>query len=350
MSLTLQTLAEITGAELHGDGETVIEGVNTLADAGPRQLSFLTNSKYRPRLVETAAAAVILSPADLAACPTAALVSDNPHLAYALAAQALFPPVMSPPGVHPGAVIDDTAVVDETAMVGPGCVVGAGSVIGAGVSLGPNCVIGARCVLGEGTRLLASVTLGDDSRLGRRCIIQPGVVIGGDGFGFANDNGHWVKVPQLGGVRIGDDVEIGANTTVDRGAIHDTVIGDGAKVDNLVMIAHNVEVGEDTVIAGCAGISGSTRIGKRCVLAGGVGLVGHIELADGVTVSGMSLVTRSLKQPGVYTGGVPSQPHADWQKNFVHLKRLGDMHRRIRVLEKELAAARSGEPDEQQVK
>lgn len=340
MSLTLATLAEIAGAELRGDPDLLIEGVNTLVDAGPGQLSFLTNSKYRAQLAQTNASAVILSPADLSACPTAALVSANPHLAYARVAQALYPVTTPPAGIHPSAVVDATAAVDASAVIAAGCVIGAGSRIEAGVVLGPNCVVGAQCRIGAGSRLLASVTLCDDSRLGRRCVIQPGVVIGGDGFGFANDQGHWVKVPQLGGVDIGDDVEIGANTTVDRGAIHDTVIANGAKVDNLVMIAHNVEVGEDTVIAGCAGISGSTRIGKRCVLAGGVGLVGHIELADGVTVSGMSLITRSLKKPGVYTGGVPSQPHADWQKNFVHLKRLGEMHRRIKSLEKALAELR----------
>lgn len=347
MSLTLATLAEIAAAELHGEGDVVIEGVNTLADAGPGQLSFLTNSKYRAQLAETAASAVILSPADLPACTTAALVSANPHLAYARVAQALFPVVTPPAGIHASAVVDKTAVVDASAVIGAGCVIGEGSGISAGVVLGPNCVIGAQCQIGEGSRLVASVTLCDDTRVGRRCVIQPGVVIGGDGFGFANDSGRWVKVPQLGGVRIGDDVEIGANTTVDRGAIHDTVIEDGAKLDNLIMIAHNVEVGEDTVIAGCAGISGSTRIGKRCVLAGGVGLVGHIELADGVTVSGMSLVTRSLKKPGVYTGGVPSQPHGDWQKNFVHLKRLGDMHQRIKALEKALSELRGDQPGEQ---
>lgn len=347
MALSLSELAAITGARLHGDDGCLIDGVNTLADAEPGQLSFLTNSKYRSHLANTQASVVILSESDLTVCPTAALVSNNPHLAYAKAASALYGQDFSEAGIHLTAVVDEMADIDPTAAIGPGCVVEAGAVIGPGVVLGPNCVVGRDCRLGAGTRLMASVTLCADTRLGQRCLIQPGAVIGGDGFGFAHDRGKWVKVPQVGGVRVGNDVEIGANATVDRGAIQDTVIGDGVKVDNLVMIAHNVEVGDHTVIAGNAGISGSSRIGKHCVLGGGVGLVGHIEVADGVTVTGNSLVSRTLKKPGVYSGGVPSLAHDEWLKNFVHIRRLGDMYKRIKVLEAELTNLRGTQPGEE---
>ena len=336
-SYTLAELAQCSGAQLRGDGDCVIHGVESLNGAGAGQISFFNNSKYRRYLADTRASAVILRPDDAADCPCNALVTDNPYLAWARVTRCFAADNHQEPGVHPAAVVDARAQIDESASVAAGSVVGAGAVIGAEVRIGPNCVIGRNVVLGRGTRLVASVTLLDDVRLGEDCLVHPGAVIGSDGFGLANDQGRWEKVAQLGSVTIGNNVEIGANTTIDRGAIHDTVIADGVKLDNQIQVAHNVEIGENTAIAACTGISGSTRIGAGCTLAGGVGVVGHIELADGVHVSGASVVSRSLKEPGVYTGGVLAMPHKTWQKNIARIKQLDDMARRLRKLEKKLA-------------
>lgn len=336
--MKLGDLAEQLGAELHGDADCDVQGVAVLHEAGPGQLSFLANPKYRKYLSQTRAGTVILGPRDLEHCPTNALVSSNPYLTYARAAALLHPLFRPEPGISEGAWVDRAATVDASAHVAPGCVVEAGAEIGAGVIVGPNCVVGRNCHIGAGTRLVASVTLCADSQIGRGCVLHPGVVIGADGFGLAPDGqGRWERVPQLGRVVIGDDVDIGANTTVDRGAIGDTVIRDGAKLDNLIQIAHNVEIGEGTAIAGCTGISGSSKIGRNCTLAGGVGLVGHIELADNVHVTGFSMVTRSISEPGVYAGGIPAISHAEWGRNFARIRQLDDMAKKIRELEKQLA-------------
>jgi UDP-3-O-[3-hydroxymyristoyl] glucosamine N-acyltransferase len=330
---TLAELAAVAGAELHGEADCRIEGVDTLQHAGPGQIAFLANSKYRSQLAETGASAVILRAVDLPSCPTNALVSDNPYLAYARIAAKVRPALRLAPGVHPSAVVDPSARVEAGASIGPNSVVEAGAVIGPDVQIGPLCFIGRDVRVGASSRLAANVTLCADVVLGARCVLHPGVVVGSDGFGLADDHGAWVKVPQLGGVRIGDDVEIGANTTIDRGTIRDTVIHDGVKLDNLIQLAHNVEVGEHTAMAACTGVSGSTRIGRHCTLAGAVGVVGHVEIGDGVHVSGMSMVSRSLREPGVYTGSIPAMPHGDWRRNFARLKQLDDMARRIRRLE-----------------
>lgn len=338
MALTLGDLAARLGAELHGDPHCELEGVGVLYDAQPGQLSFLANPKYRKYLADTCASAVIVGPDDLVHCSGNALVSRNPYLTYARAAALLQPAHRPAPGVSEGAWVDPTAGIDASAAVAPGCVVEAGAVIDADVIVGPNCVVGRNSRIGAGSWLVASVTLCADSQVGRGCVLHPGVVIGGDGFGLAPDGeGRWERVPQLGRVVIGDDVDIGANTTVDRGAIGDTVIRDGAKIDNLVQIAHNVEIGEGTAIAGCTGISGSSKIGRNCTLAGGVGLVGHIELTDDVHVTAFSMVTRSIKEPGVYAGGMPAIRHADWGRNFARIRKLDEMARKIRDLEKQLA-------------
>jgi len=338
VEIRLGQLAADTGSRLVGDAECLIRGVNTLADAGPGQISFLANRGYRSLLAHTRAAAVIVGEADVDAVPCSALVSANPYLTYARVARALAPDPQPRLGVHASAIVESGALVDPTAEIGPGVYVAAGARIAAGAILGPNCVVGEHAEIGAGTRLVASVTVLHGVRIGCRCVIHPGAVIGSDGFGFARDGTAWVKIPQLGGVRIGDDVEIGANTTVDRGAIKDTVIEDGAILDNLIQVAHNVEIGSQTAIAGCTGISGSARIGRRCTLAGGVGLVGHIELADDVHVTGMSMVTRSLKEPGVYSGGFRALPHDQWQKNVARFSHLDEMARRLRELEAQVAA------------
>lgn len=338
MSLTLGELAEALGAEVHGDASCELTGVGVLHDARPGQLSFLANPKYRKYLADTRASAVIVGPDDVAHCAGNALVHANPYLAYARAAALLHPLQRPEPGISDGAWVAPTASVDASAHIAPGAVVEDGATIGAAVIVGPNCVVGRNARIGEGSRLVASVTVWSDCVVGRGCVLHPGVVVGGDGFGLAPDGkGNWERVPQLGRVVIGDNVDIGANTTVDRGAIGDTVIRDGAKIDNLVQIAHNVDIGEGAAIAGCTGISGSSKVGRHCTLAGGVGLVGHIELADNVHVTGFSMVTRSIQEPGVYAGGIPAISHAEWGRNFARIRKLDDMAKRIRALEKQLA-------------
>jgi UDP-3-O-[3-hydroxymyristoyl] glucosamine N-acyltransferase len=337
--MKLGELAAQLGLELHGDADCEVQGVAVLHEAGPGQLSFLANPKYRKFLADTRASAVILGREDREHCRCNVLVSDNPYLSYARAAALLHPVHRPEAGVSEGAWVDPAATIDGSAHVAPGCVIESGAEIAGDVIIGPNCVVGRNCRIGQGTRLVAGVTLCADSQVGSGCVLHPGVVIGGDGFGLAPDGqGRWERVPQLGRVVIGDDVDIGANTTVDRGAIGDTVIRDGAKLDNLIQIAHNVEIGEGTAIAACVGISGSSKIGRNCTLAGGVGLVGHIELADNVHVSGFSMVTRSISEPGVYAGGIPAISHAEWGRNFARIRKLDDMAKRIRELEKQLAA------------
>jgi UDP-3-O-[3-hydroxymyristoyl] glucosamine N-acyltransferase len=337
----LQQLAELTGCRLQGDPDRVIRAIATLDEADPDQISFLANSAYRSLLSDTRAGAVIVGEADVAEAPCSCLVSSNPYLVYAQVAGLLAGPAEMAAGIHPGAWVDATAEVDASAYVAAGAVIEAGAVVAARAVIGPNCLVGRDSRIGEETRLEATVTVLHEVTIGARCRIHPGAVIGADGFGFARDGSAWVKIPQLGGVRIGDDVEIGANTTIDRGALKDTVIEDGVILDNLIQVAHNVEIGAQSAIAGCVGISGSTRIGRRCTLAGGVGLVGHIELADDVHITGMSMVTRSIKEPGTYSGGFRALPHEHWQKNVARFSRLDAMARRMRELETEVTALRS---------
>lgn len=346
MAYTLAELGERLDARVVGDGATVIDGVCTLQQGRDGCLSFLANSQYRKYLVNTQASAVILSESDLQDCPVAALVSGNPYVTYARAATLLSAQAPPAPGVHPTSVVDSTADIDTSASVGPLCVIEAGASIGADCIIGPGSIIGKQVRIGEGTRLVANVTLCELVRMGARCIIHPGVVIGSDGFGIANDKGRWIKVPQLGSVEIGDDVEIGANTTVDRGALEDTVIESGAKLDNQIQVAHNVRIGEHTAIAGCAGISGSAKIGKHCMIAGGVGVVGHLEIADNTVVTGMSMVTKSITESGVYSSGLAAMPNDQWNRVFARMRRLDDMARRVQRLEKQLASLNAGETDE----
>jgi UDP-3-O-[3-hydroxymyristoyl] glucosamine N-acyltransferase len=244
-------------------------------------------------------------------------------------------------GIHPTAVIADDARVDASVSIGAYAVIESAAQIGAGVTVGSHSVVGARSVIGEGGWLAPRVTLYHDVHIGKRVVIQSGAVIGGEGFGFANEKGVWQKIAQIGGVTIGDDVEIGANTTVDRGALSDTLIGNGVKLDNQIMIAHNVQIGDNTAMAGCAGISGSTKIGKNCMIAGGVGMVGHIEVCDNVFVTGMTMVTRSITEPGSYSSGTAMQPAAEWRKSAARIRQLDDMARRLQQLEKQLATVTS---------
>lgn len=339
----LEELAEIAGGRLDGDGSVEIRGVGTLADAQDGQITFLTNAKYRRQLAETHASAVILRESDRASCSVNAIVTDNPHAAYARIS-ALFDESTDEcrNGAHPTAIIEGGAKVDPTACIGPNAHIAAGCTIGPRVVVGPNCTVGRNCVIGEGSRLVANVTVYHRCRLGKRVLVHGGAVIGSDGFGFANEGGKWVKVHQLGAVVIGDDVEIGANTTIDRGAVNDTVIEDGVKLDNLIQVAHNVQIGANTAIAACVGIAGSAEIGQRCAIAGGAGVLGHLTITDGVTVTPMSLVTKSITEPGVYSSGTPLEPTEQWQKNFVRFKQLDDMARRLKQLEKQIEELKKG--------
>jgi UDP-3-O-[3-hydroxymyristoyl] glucosamine N-acyltransferase len=331
---TLAELAARCGGEVRGDGGTRVDAVATLQNGRPGAISFLANPHYKRHLADTRSAAVILAPADAEACKVPALVTKNPYLLYAKVAALLAPESAVKGGVHPAAVVDPAARVDASAWVGPGAVVEAGAEVGARASIGPNCVILAGARVGEDSRLTASVTLCKGVSVGKRAIIHPGAVIGADGFGIAPDSAGWVKVPQLGTVRIGDDVEIGACTTIDRGALEDTVVEEGVKLDNQIQVGHNVRIGAHTAIAGCSAIAGSTVIGRRCMIAGGAGIAGHLEICDGVTITAMTLVTHSITEPGVYSGSLPMDTQQQWRKNSVRFRQLDGLARRVAGLEK----------------
>jgi UDP-3-O-[3-hydroxymyristoyl] glucosamine N-acyltransferase len=335
----LAQLATEVAAELRGDPDQEIRGVATLEDAGSGDIAFLANRRYRTQLAATGASAVILQPADAAACPVDCLVTANPYLAYARIADLLFPTPVCGGGVHPSAVVAPGARIDATAWVGPLCVVEDGAEIGPGAHIGPGSLVGAGSRIGAGTRLVARVVVWNASVVGARCILHPGAVVGSDGFGNANDGGRWVKVPQLGRVVIGDDVEIGANTTVDRGSLRDTVIADGVRLDNLIQVGHNVIIGAHTAAAAFVGISGSTVIGSRCTLGGAAGFAGHLTIADDVHVTGMAMVTHSLHEPGSYSSGIPAIPSREWRRNVARFQHLDELTRRVRALEAGLGGA-----------
>ncbi|RMR55771.1 UDP-3-O-acylglucosamine N-acyltransferase [Pseudomonas cichorii] len=327
-------MAEYLGATLRGDQDKNITGLATLQEAGPDQLSFLANPQYRKFLADARAAAVLLKPADAEGYAGDALLVPDPYLAYARISHLFDPKPKAAAGVHATALIAEDAQVDPAASIGAYTVIESGARIGANVTIGAHCFIGARCEIGEGGWLAPRVTLYHDVRIGKRVVIQSGAVLGGEGFGFANEKGVWQKIAQIGGVSIGDDVEIGVNTAIDRGALADTRIGNGVKLDNQIQIAHNVQIGDHTAMAACVGISGSTKIGKHCMLAGGVGLVGHIDICDGVFITGMTMVTHSITEPGSYSSGTAMQPAGEWRKSAARIRKLDDMARRLQKLEK----------------
>ena len=335
----LTELATAAEAQLQGDSELLISGVATLEQAGPQHISFLANPRYRQLLANTRAAAVIVTAEDAALCTGTAVIVSNPLLAYAKIATLFYNDIRAAEepsllGVHASAWVSPDASVANSAWIGPQCTIEAGAVIEEGVRIGPNCVVGQGVTVGRDSRLLANVTLCYGVTLGQRVLVQPGAVIGSDGFGNVNDKGRWIKIPQLGSVRVGDDVEIGANTTIDRGAIDDTVIEEGVKLDNQIQVAHNVQIGAHTAIAGCVGIAGSAKIGRHCMLGGGVGVAGHLEIVDHVIVTGMSLVTKSILEPGVYSSGLAVEPNRAWNKISARLRRIDELARRIIALEK----------------
>ena len=327
MAITLGEIAVRYGLELAGDPGQSIDGVAALATATPGKLTFCTGAKYRKQLSATRATAVVL-PRELAAdCPVAALISPKPYASYARIAAGLHPLAAVTAGRGRGAEVAATATVAASAWIGPNAVVGAGVVIGERCSIGPNCVIEDGARLGDDCRLQAGVTICRDVTIGARCVFKAGAVVGSDGFGFAPDADGYVKVPHLGSVRLGNDVEVGANTTIDRGTIEDTVIDDGVKLDNQVQVGHNCRIGAHTVVAGCVGISGSSIIGSRCMIGGAVGIAGHLEIGDNVVVTGYSLVTHSLPGPGIYSSGLPAVEAAKWRRTVARLHRL-DARRR----------------------
>ncbi len=346
MPLTLGELAQQTGTQLHGDAQCLISSVASLENAGPGAISFLVSARYRRYLAATGASAVILAREFLAECPVSALVSENPHVTYARVAGLLYPPPPARRGIHPSASVSAASSIDPDVWVGAHCVVEEGVVLAAGVQVGPGCIIEAHSSIGECSRLVAHVTVCHGSRIGRNVLLHPGVVIGADGFGLAKQGEVWIKVPQVGAVSIGDDVEIGANTTVDRGAVHDTVIEHGVKLDNQIQVGHNVRIGACTAIAGCVGIAGSTHIGRNCTIGGGTGIGGHLEIADDVHVTGMSMVTKSITQPGLYSSGMPLQTNMLWRRNIARLRQLEELAQRVKALERVAAAPTSGEGKE----
>jgi len=337
MEMTLRDLAERLGVELHGDQDLRVSRVAELGHADPSSLAFLADAKYRPALKGTKAGAVVLRVADLADCPVAALVSPEPHLTFTKAARLLHPTPPVVGGRHPSAVIAEGAKIDPSAWVGALSVIEERVEIGPRVFIGPGSIVGAGCKVGDDSRLVARVTLCEGTLVGKRALLHPGCVIGREGFGFAREGRGWLRVPQLGRVILGDDVEIGVNSAVDRGSLGDTVIGDGVKIDNLVQIGHNVQIGANTAMAACSGISGSTRIGRSCTIAGAVGMAGHLEIGDDVHFTGMAMVTRSFTQPGVYSSGIPAMPSAEWRRAVVRFRQLDDLARRLKRLEEQMA-------------
>jgi UDP-3-O-[3-hydroxymyristoyl] glucosamine N-acyltransferase len=344
MGLTLGQLAVRFGCELRGDPDVEVERAGTLEQAGPDELTFLANPRYRRFLSATRAAAVVLEPQYAEECPVPTLLAENPYATYARMATALCPPPAASPGIDPSAIVDPAARVDVAATVGPLSVIEAGVTIGPRVLVGPGCIVQAGASIAADTRLIARVTLCRDVHLGERCLVHPGVVIGGDGFGFAPDRGTWLKVPQLGGVRIGNDVEIGANSTIDRGAIEDTVLEDGVKLDNQIQVGHNVRIGEHTAIAACVGISGSVTIGRRCMIGGAAGIAGHLSICDDVMITGFSMVTASVRKPGVYSSGIPIQEAAVFRRNVARFRNLD---RLMRARERPSGDATTPEQDDE---
>jgi UDP-3-O-[3-hydroxymyristoyl] glucosamine N-acyltransferase len=347
MRRTLAELAERCQAVLRGDPAWHVDHVSGIDTAGPDSLVFVANESYLDQLSACRAGVVVLGQQYEDRFTGNVLISSNPRLTYTRAAILLHPNDVAIPGCHPTAIVDPGATVHPTASIGAHVVVERGAVVGANTFIGPASYIGRDVSLGTDCLLHPRVTVEHRCVVGDRCILHPGVVIGSDGFGYAKDGQHWEKTPQLGRVIVGDDVEIGANTTIDRGALGDTTLGRGVKLDNLIQIAHNVEIGDDTAIAACVGIAGSTRIGKRCTIAGQVGIVGHIEITDDVHVTGATVVSHTIRQPGTYSSGTPLETYQSWLKNAVRMRQLDDMARRLRALEKKITERSRGGTSEE---
>jgi UDP-3-O-[3-hydroxymyristoyl] glucosamine N-acyltransferase len=345
-SLSLGQLAVHFGCTLRGDPDRQVDSVAAL-DGGTRSVGFLANPALVRELRATRLAAVVLDPRHADDCPVDALLHANPHATFARIASLLHPLPPAVPGVHAMATVDPQARIDPSAQVGPYALIEAGAVVGARCRIGAHVIIGARVELGADTRVLERATILADSTLGARCIVHPGAVIGADGFGNARDGNEWVKVPQLGRVRVGDDVEIGANTTIDRGALGDTAIGDGVRLDNQIQVGHNVVIGAHTAIAACTGIAGSTRIGSRCMIGGGTGIGGQLSIGDDIVIAGFGMVTRSIAAPGMYSNVLPAEEAGNWRRIVGRVKRLDALNARVRKLEQAAGHAPRDEDDDE---
>ena len=334
--LTLNALARRHDCALRGEPGNRVHRVAPLARADSRCIAFFLQRAYLDDLRATSAGAVILSERHAGECPVAALITPDPYGVYARVADELHALAPLNSGVHPHATVSPDAGVDPSCEVSAGARVDSGAVLEAGVFLGPNVTVGAGACIGEGSRLLANAAICEGVRIGRRCIVHPSAVLGSDGFGQAPaDDGSWRKIPQLGSVRVGDDVEIGAGAVIDRGALEDTVIGDGVRLDNLIQVGHNVHIGEHTAIAAGCMIAGSARIGRRCRIAGHVGIAGHLEICDDVVLLARTVVTGSVKEPGAYAGSMtPMEEVSSWRRNAARFRRLDELYRRVQRLER----------------
>ncbi len=333
MPASLGELATEFGCDLVGDPEIRVDRVATLTNATAESIGFLANSAYRNQLRSTKAAAVVLAEADAGDCPAAALISDDPYATYARIAGRLHPPASHAAGIHPTAVIADSAKISGSAHVSANVVIGEDCVIADAVYIAAGCVLGKRCSVGRDSQVLINATLVEDVRIGERTIIHPNAVIGSDGFGHARDDSGWIKIPQIGGVVIGNDVEIGANTAVDRGAIDDTVIEDGVRLDNLVQIGHNARIGAHTAMIGPSAIAGSATVGKRCMISGLAGVTGHVTVCDDVVITAQALITKDIREPGVYSATFGAEKDKDWKRMVVRFRRLEALEKRVAELE-----------------
>ena len=334
MATSLGDLATQFGFELAGDPAKTVSRFANLRDANSDAISFLANPSLRDELTATQAGAVIVAPADVEICPVDALVADDPYLAYARVATVLHPEPDYPSGVHASAVVESGATIAASAHIGANAVVAASCIVGENVVIGPGSYVGPRCTIGDRTRLIANVTLVQDTTLGARNVVHPGAVVGAQGFGNAMGPDGWERIPQIGGVRVGDDVEIGANSTIDRGAIDDTVICNGVRLDNLIQIAHNVRIGEHTAMAAMTGISGSTVIGKRCMFAGQSGTFGHITICDDAVIGAAAVISKDIREPGLYSGYLPAEPDKGWKRKAAWFRRIDKLASRVSNLEK----------------
>ena len=334
--LTLAELATITGGELHGNSELTVSTIAAMDKAGDGQITFLTNAKYRKHLGQCRATAVLINKSELELCQTNAIVVDDPYLAFAVVAQALDTTPEPAACIEPSAFIAPNAVIGEGVCIGHNAVIESGVVLGDNVVIGAGCFIGKNAKIGANSKMWANVSIYHNVEIGESCLIQSNTVIGADGFGYANNRGEWVKIPQLGSVIIGNRVEIGSCTTIDRGAIDDTIIEDNVIIDNQMQIAHNVHIGYGTAMAGGTIVAGSVKIGKYCIIGGASVLNGHIEIADGVTITGMGMVMRSISEKGVYSSGIPLQTNKEWRKTAARTLNIDEMHKRLKALEKKI--------------
>lgn len=336
-TLTLAELAAITGGELHGDSNAVVSRVAPMDSAQEGDVTFLSNPKYSKHLAQSKATVLMVKESERELCPSNVLVVADPYVAFAKVAQALdLTPKPADDGVAPSAVVADDVVMGTNVAIGANAVIETGVELGDSVVIGAGCFVGKNAKIGKNTKLWANVSIYHDVQIGEDCLVQSSTVIGSDGFGYANERGEWIKIPQIGSVRIGNRVEIGACTTIDRGALDDTIIEDNVIIDNQMQIAHNVHIGYGTAMAGGTIVAGSTKIGKYCIIGGGSVINGHISIADGVTITGMGMVMRGIEDKGMYSSGIPLQPNKEWRKTATRVHRIDDMNKRLKAVEKQL--------------